>query len=198
MSKGEATRTAVLREAMAMASTVGFRGLTIGTLADRTGMSKSGLFAHFRSKEQLQVAVLDAGAHYFADVVVRPAVKVPRGEPRLRALFDRLLRWDTGDLSLPGGCLFMKTSAELDDDTPSAVRDRLVETERDYIDTLAAVFRTGVSEGHFAADADPEQFAFDLEGVLLAHHRASRLLADPKAEDRARAAFEALLQARRP
>lgn len=197
MSKGEDTRAAVLDEAMAMASSVGFRGLTIGSLAERTGLSKSGLFAHFRSKEQLQVAVMNTGADHFAEVVVRPAIKAPRGEPRLRALFDRLLRWDNGDLALPGGCLFMTISAELDGETPGPVRDRLVGIERDYIDTLATVFRTGITEGHFAADADPEQFAFDLKGVLLVYHQACRLLADPKAEDRARTSFEALLRAAR-
>jgi AcrR family transcriptional regulator len=195
MSKGEETRAAVLDEAARQVSLVGMNGLTIGLLAERTGLSKSGLFGHFKSKEQLQVAVIDWAVELFAERVIRPALKAPRGEPRLRELFDRKLRWDSGDLSLPGGCFFASVSAELDDAPPGPVRDRLVEVELDYADTLATVFRTGISEGQFSADADPEQYAFDVRGVLLSCHHASRLLADPKAQDRARTAFEALIRA---
>ncbi|WBQ03602.1 TetR/AcrR family transcriptional regulator [Kribbella sp. CA-293567] len=197
MSKGEETRAAVLDEAARQVSLVGLGGLTIGLLAERTGLSKSGLFGHFRSKEQLQVAVIDRASELFAERVIRPALKTPRGEPRLRALFDRKLRWDNGDLALPGGCFFASISAELDDAPPGPVRDRLVRIERDYADTLATVFRTGISEGQFRADADPEQYAFDIRGVLMSYHLAGRLLADPQAENRARAAFEALLRAAR-
>lgn len=195
MSKGEQTRAAVLDEATRQVSVVGLGGLTIGLLADKAQLSKSGLFAHFKSKEQLQLAVIDHAAELFADRVVRPALKVPRGEARLRELFDRILRWGDGDLALPGGCFFASVSPELDDAPPGPVRDRFVQAERDYTDTIVIVFRTGIAEGQFRADADPEQFAFDLLGVLLSHHLTSRLLADPKAEDRARAAFEALVQA---
>ncbi|MFC5260541.1 TetR/AcrR family transcriptional regulator [Kribbella qitaiheensis] len=197
MSKGEQTRAAVLDEAARQVSLVGMNGLTLGLLAEKTGLSKSGLFAHFKSKEQLQVAVIDRAVELFAERVIRPALKTPRGEPRLRELFDRKLRWDSGDLSLPGGCFFASVSAELDDAPPGPVRDRLVEVELDYADTLATVFRTGISEGQFRADADPEQYAFDIRGVLLSCHHASRLLADPKAQDRARTAFEALIRAAR-
>jgi AcrR family transcriptional regulator len=197
VSKGDETRAAVLDEAARQASLVGLGALSIGLLADRTGLSKSGLFGHFRSKEQLQVAVIEWAGELFAERVLRPALKVPRGEPRLRELFDRKLRWDNGDLALPGGCFFTSVSAELDDAPPGPVRDRLVRIERDYIDTISTVFRTGISEGQFRADADPEQYAFDIRGVLMSYHLASRLLADPKAEDRARAAFEALLRAAR-
>ncbi|MEV8373220.1 TetR/AcrR family transcriptional regulator [Kribbella sp. NPDC056861] len=197
MSKGEETRAAVLDEAARQVSLVGLGGLTIGLLAERTGLSKSGLFGHFRSKEQLQVAVIDWASELFAERVIRPALKAPRGELRLRELFDRKLRWDNGDLALPGGCFFASISAELDDAAPGPVRDRVVQIELDYVDTLATVFRTGISEGQFRPDADPEQYAFDIRGVLMSYHLASRMLADPKAEDRARAAFEALLRAAR-
>jgi AcrR family transcriptional regulator len=193
VSKGEQTRAAVVDEAARLVSVAGLGGVTIGLLAERTKMSKSGLFAHFRAKEQLQVAVIERAADLFAERVVRPAVKAPRGEPRLRELFDRLLRWDNGDLSLPGGCFFASVSAELDDAPPGPVRDRFLQAARDYMDMFVTVFSTGVSEGHFSPAVDPEQFAFDLKGVLMAYHHASRLMADPKAEDRARAAFEALL-----
>jgi AcrR family transcriptional regulator len=197
VSKGEQTRAAVLDEAARQVSLVGLNGLTIGLLAEKTNLSKSGLFGHFRSKEQLQLAVIEWAGELFAERVIRPALKAPRGEPRLRELFDRKIRWDSGDLALPGGCFFASISAELDDAPAGPVRDRLVQIELDYADTLATVFRTGISEGQFRADADPEQYAFDIRGVLLSYHLASRLLADPKAEDRARAAFEALVRAAR-
>lgn len=197
MSKGAETRAAVLDEGARQLSLVGLGGLTIGLLADKAQLSKSGLFAHFRSKEVLQLAVIDWSCELFAERVIRPALKAPRGEPRLRALFDRMLRWDNGDLSLPGGCFFAGVSSELDDAPPGPVRDRFVQAERDYEDTIATVFRTGITEGQFHPDADPDQYAFDIKGVLLSYHNASRLLADPKAEDRARTAFEALLRAAR-
>jgi AcrR family transcriptional regulator len=193
VSKGEETRAAVIDEAARLVSVTGLGGLTVGLLADRTNLSKSGLFAHFKSKEQLQVAVIERAADLFSQRVVGPAVKAPRGEPRLRELFDRLLRWDNGDLSLPGGCFFASVSAELDDAPAGPVRDRFVQAARDYLDTFVTVFSSGVSEGHFSPAVDPQQFAFDLKGVLMSYHHASRLLADPKAEDHARTAFEALL-----
>jgi AcrR family transcriptional regulator len=195
VSKGEETRAAVLDEAARVVSATGLNGLTIGLLADRMQLSKSGLFAHFKSKEQLQLAVVERAADLYSERVVRPALKAPRGEPRVRALFDHQLRWATGDLALPGGCFFASVAAELDDAPPGPVRDRVVGAERDHEDLVATVFRTGISEGRFRADADPEQFAFDVKGVLLSYHHAGRLLADPKAEDKARTAFEALLQA---
>jgi AcrR family transcriptional regulator len=194
MSRGTETRQAVLDEAARVASRVGLSGLTIGSLAATTRLSKSGLFAHFQSKEALQLQLLDHARARFVDLVVRPALAAPRGEPRVRELFRRWLAWD-GD-ALPGGCLFIAASAELADQ-PGPLRDRLAQGQRDWIDTMAQVFRTGVAEGHFRPDADPEQFAHDLHGVMLAFHHASRLLGDPDAAARATRAFETLLLAAR-
>jgi AcrR family transcriptional regulator len=197
VTKGEETRAAVLDVAAAQVSVIGLSALSIGLLAERTRLSKSGLFSHFKSKEQLQLDVIDWTAELFSERVVRPALKAPRGEARLRALFDRKLRWDNGDLALPGGCFFYSVSAELDDAPPGPVRDRFLQAYRDYIDAIATIFRTGITEGQFRADADPEQYAFDIQGVLMAFHHASRLLGDDRAETRARAAFEALVDAAR-
>ena len=193
MSKGELTRQAIVDEATRVASRVGLGGLTIGSLAADTGLSKSGLFAHFNSKESLQLQVLAHARSRFVDQVVRPALKAPRGEPRVRALFEHWLAW-CGDLS--GGCVFVAAASELDD-RPGPVRDQLVANQRDWLETVATVFRGGTSEGQFRADADPEQFAQDLYGVMLAYHHAKRLLRDPKAEERARRALERLLDAAR-
>lgn len=190
MSKGEATRETILDAASTLARTVGLGGMTIGALATTTELSKSGLYAHFRSKESLQVQVLEHTRTRFVTEVVAPALGTPRGEPRVRAVFENWLRWD----AKPGGCLFVAASSELDDQ-PGPVRDRLVRDQRDWLDTLAEVFRTGIAEGHFRADADPEQFAFDIDGVMLSCHMSNRLLSDRSAEARARRAFETLLAA---
>jgi AcrR family transcriptional regulator len=195
MSKGEITRQQILDHAVALASKVGLGGMTIGSLAEDLSLSKSGLYAHFQSKEALQIKTLEAGAEKFIDTVVRPALKAPRGEPRLRALFENWSRWPE-ESSLQGGCLFVQVAAEFDD-LSGPVRDMLVRLQRDWLDSLVNAARAAVSEGHFRSDVDPEQFAYELYGVMLMLHHSARLLGDPKAEERARAAFESLLQSRR-
>ncbi|MEO8433062.1 MAG: TetR/AcrR family transcriptional regulator [Acidobacteriota bacterium] len=192
MGKGEDTRTAILDQAVGLASRVGLSGLTIGKLADALGLSKSGLFAHFQSKEALQVQTLGRASHIFVRVVVRPALAAPRGEPRIRAIFDRWLGW-TKTASLPGGCLFVAVAAELDD-RPGIVRDRLVALQKEWLELIANVVRTGIDEKHFRADLDVDQFAHDLYAVMLGYHHSDRLLRDPRSEDRARFAFDSLLQ----
>jgi len=191
-TKGADTRHAVLERAVALASRVGLGGLTIGTLAEDLQLSKSGLFGHFRSKEALQIQVLDHAASRFVEAVVRPALAQPRGEPRLRSLFHRWLDWARSS-PMPGGCLFVAAATELDDQT-GPVRDRLEQLQRDWLGVIATSYRKGIEEGHFSKDADPDQFAHDLYGVMLAYHHAHRLLRDPKAEARARHAFQALLR----
>jgi AcrR family transcriptional regulator len=195
MSKGEITRQQILDHAVALASKVGLGGMTIGSLADDLNLSKSGLYAHFQSKEALQLKTLETGAEKFVDTVVRPALKAQRGEPRLKALFDNWSRWPEQS-ALQGGCLFIQVAAEFDD-LPGPVRDRLVQLQKDWFDTLINAARAAVSEGHFRADVDAEQFAYELYGVMLMFHHSARLLCDPKAEERARAAFDALLESRR-
>lgn len=192
MRKGELTRGAVLDEAAALARRVGLDGLTIGTLAAQTEMSKSGLFAHFGSKETLQIEVLDHASAQFVDQVVRPALTAPRGEPRLRALVERWMEW----ASAPGGCLFVAAAMELDD-RPGPVRDHLVRSQRDWLDTLVTAVGQAVGEHHLRPDVDARQLAQDVLGVLLAFHFTHRLLDDPVALHRAHRALEALLTAAR-
>ena len=195
MSKGAITRHAILEHAVGLASRVGLEGLTIGTLADDLDLSKSGLFGHFRSKEALQIQVLDHAATTFVEIVVRPALRAPRGLPRVRALFERWLEWTRAG-PMPGGCLFVAAATELDD-RPGPVRARLQQLQRDWLAVIATSFQKGREEGHFRKDADPDQFAQDLYGIALGYHHAQRLLQDPKAEARARHAFEALLSSAR-
>ena len=191
MSKGERTRSAILDRATDLASQIGLTGLTIGHLADDLRLSKSGLFAHFRSKATLQIRVLEHAAAKVVEQVVRPGVREARGAARLRALFERWLAWDTAPSQL-GGCVFAQAASELDDRT-GPVRDRLVQLQREWIGVLGTSVRLGVAAGRFRPDADAEQFAQDLYGVMLAFHHAWRLLGDPQAEHRARRAFAALL-----
>jgi AcrR family transcriptional regulator len=196
MGKGERTHTAILDRATGLASQVGLTGLSIGTLADALDLSKSGLFAHFQSKEALQIEVLDHAAQRFTETVVRPALAEPRGAPRMQALFERWIAW-VRDEALPGGCIFVAANTELDD-RPGRVRDRLVALQRAWIHVLATSVRKGIESGLFRADADPEQFAQDMVGILLSLHFHSRLLNDARAEARARRAFAALLEGAKP
>jgi AcrR family transcriptional regulator len=158
-------------------------------------MSKSGLFGHFRSKEALQIEILRFAGSQMIEAVVRPALSAPRGEPRVRELFENWLAWEQSP-SLPGGCPFMAASFELDD-RPGPVRDFVVQSLRDWADTLAGAARIAVQEGHFRADLDCEQFAHDCSGIALGFVHASRLIRDPKAHARAEVAFDSLLRASR-
>jgi AcrR family transcriptional regulator len=193
--KGEATRAAILAHATRLASRLGLGGLSIGRLASDLKLSKSGLFAHFRSKEALQIQVLETAAAQFVETVVKPALAASRGEPRLRALFARWLSWAKSQ-KMPGGCLFVAAAAELDD-RPGKLHDQLVARQKDFLDLIANVVRSGVADRRFRPEADPEQFAHDLYGVMLGYHHASRLMKDPRAEERAETAFESLLTAAR-
>jgi AcrR family transcriptional regulator len=180
---------------MALASRHGLGGLTIGQLASELDLSKSGLFAHFQSKEALQIQTIAFAAERFLDRVVRPGLKAPRGEPRLRALLARWLDWER-DRAAEGGCLFVAAAPELDDqDGP--VRDELVRQQRDWLELLSSVTRAAVTEGHFRADLDTEQLAYDLHGAILGYHHAERLLRDPRAGERVRRSFTHLLGAAR-
>jgi AcrR family transcriptional regulator len=194
-AKGEQTREAILTHALGLATRIGFEGLSIGRLADDLRMSKSGLFAHFRSKEALQLEILRMAGARMVETIVKPALAAPRGEPRVRALFEGWLAWEQSP-SLPGGCPFMSASFELDD-RPGPVRDFVVQALRDWMDTMAGAARIAVQEGHFRPDLDCEQFAHDCEGISLAFAHTSRLLRDPKARERAATAFEALVRAAR-
>lgn len=191
MGKGEQTKAAILDEASDLASRLGLGGLTIGTLATASKLSKSGLYAHFASKESLQVEVLRYARDQFTDHVMRPTVKTPRGEPRLRAFFENWLAWQAGRFA--GGCIFVDAASEFDDQE-GPVRDELVRAERDKLESVALVVGTAVAEGHFRPDVDAAQVSYELEGILLAHHHARRLMRDPKAGEHARRAFERLLE----
>ena len=191
MAKGEETRDRIIRHALQLSSAEGLEGLSIGVLASDLGLSKSGLFAHFGSKEELQVAVLKLVAERFEREVLQPAFRAPRGEPRIRRIFDRWMDWMTD--AAQGGCPFVDASFELDDKVDSRPRGYLVTAQRQLLAALARAAQIAKEEGHFRPDLDTDQFAFELDGVMLSFSHWKRLLRDSRAESRARGAFERLI-----
>jgi AcrR family transcriptional regulator len=196
MRKGEQTRQAILDAAVELASRDGLEGLTIGTLAERVGLSKSGVFAHFGSREDLQIAALQEYGRRFVEGVLRPALKERRGVPRLRRLLDEWLGWQR-KAALPGGCLFFAGAMEYDD-RPGPVRDEIVQALAQWRREIARTIIQAVEAGHLRADTDPEQLAFEFYGVMLALHHEARLFGVPDAAARGRRAIDRLLSAQQP
>jgi AcrR family transcriptional regulator len=191
MTKGDDTRGAILERALDLSTQVGLEGLTIGALAKDMGMSKSGLFAHFASKEDLQVQVLDAAAARFVEDVVAPALRAPRGLPRLEVLFAGWLDWATR--ALTGGCPFVSAATEFDD-RAGPVHDRLVIHLQAVFGFIARAAGIAVAEGHCRPDLDLEQFVFEFWAILLSFHHFARLLRRDDARARAGHAFSQLLR----
>jgi AcrR family transcriptional regulator len=196
MKKGERTKTLILDDALVLAGEVGLEGLSIGSLAGRLGLSKSGLFAHFGSKEDLQLATLQHGQQRFEASVFRPALAIPRGLPRLRALFENWLDW-IARVARPGGCVLLAAAMEYDD-RPGPVREAPVAGQRELRGAVAKAVRLAIQEAHLGPATDPWQLAFEVMGILLAAHHDRGLLDDPRALNRARAAFERLIAAHVP
>ena len=196
MSKGEATRERILDRAFLLAGRDGLQGLTIGALADELKLSKSGLFSHFGSKEELQVAVLDVASSRFTERVLLPAFKAPRGLPRLERIFEQWIEWMT-DTRMPGGCIFQQANAELDD-RQGRPHDVLLEQQKNLVEALTKTVQLAMAEGHLSKNTDPRQVAFELEGIMMTMNVYLRLLKDRKAVDRARVAFKRLVQSNVP
>lgn len=190
--KGEAARQEILDEAMRIASVEGLEGLSLGPLAKRLGRSKSGLFAHFESKEQLQIEVLEQAADKMTTEVVLPAIAQPRGLPRVEALFDGWCRWASQSAALPGGCIFVSAATELDDH-PGPVRDVLVKNQRLWLDTLRRSFEIAKEEGHLTSTTDAEQLAFETYSLMLGSYHYYKLLGDPRTLKRAKTGFARLV-----
>lgn len=193
--KGDRTRSAILDQAIQLASVVGLDGLSIGGLAERMHLSKSGLFAHFGSKDALQLAIIETGFIRFAELVIGPAQQRPRGVETLWGLFDGWVHWSHERLD--GGCLFVTASVEFDD-RPGPVRDYLVEAYHQFHGVIAGALRRAVAEGDVRGDIDVPQFINDFNGVMLGYNLADRLFHDPDAERRAHRALERLLEDARP
>jgi AcrR family transcriptional regulator len=190
LMKGRQTRAAIVDAALALASHSGIEGLSIGAVAEATGMSKSGVFAHFGSREELQISVVREYHSRFEDEVFRPAMAKARGVPRLRKLFDQWLKRVA--VEIDSGCIYISGAVEFDD-RPGPVRDALVTMVQTWRRALERAIRVAVAEGHLRADTDVAQLLFEVHGLILAVHHDARFLRHPGAEERARSGFERVL-----
>jgi AcrR family transcriptional regulator len=193
--KGQQTRAAILDAALGLASHMGLEGLSIGALAEVMQMSKSGVFAHFGSREELQISVIREYHTRFEHEVFFPAVSEPRGLPRLAALFERWVR--RVSVELDSGCIYISGAVEFDD-RPGPVRDALAEMVLTWHSALERAIRIAIEEGHLAADTDAAQMLFEIHGLILALHHDARFLRNPGVLDRARAGFERVIANHRP
>jgi AcrR family transcriptional regulator len=190
-SDGERSRAAILDEAARLATVEGIDGLSIGRLADAVGMSKSGLFAHFGSKEELQLATVDAAQAVFDEAVLAPAERAEDGLERLRALVDGYLRYLEVD-TFPGGCFFASVLAEVDMQ-PGALRDRLVAFLGAWVGRLEAAVREAQAQGRLDPAEDPAQLTFEIQAALLLANARFVVTRSGEPLTRARAAVERTL-----
>jgi AcrR family transcriptional regulator len=190
LHKGQQTKQTILEAALVLASQIGLEGLSIGALADVTHMSKSGVFAHFGSREELQISVIREYYSRFADEVFYPAMQQPRGLPRVKALFDNWMQRVA--VEIQSGCIFISGAVEFDD-RPGPVRDALASSVQAW---LAALYRAVVQakqEGHLLQSADEEQMAFEIHALILALHYEARFLQNPRSVGRAHRGFDNIL-----
>jgi len=192
--KGEQTRAAIVGAALELAARDGLEGLTIGALAERMRMSKSGVFAHFGSREDLQIAVLKAYERRFVDEVLLPGLKERRGLPRLRAIFERWV--ERTAIEAARGCIWISGATEYDD-RPGAVREELVAMVRSWQRELSRAIQQAVETGDLPAGLDVQELLFQLYGVILVLHHDGRLLGSPDAVARARRSFDRLVDSYR-
>ena len=184
--KGQQTRSAILEAALGLASHVGLEGLSIGALAEMTGMSKSGVFAHFGSREELQISVIREYHAKFEEEVFYPSIRDARGLPRLQALFDRWVK--RVSVELDSGCIYISGAVEFDD-RPGPVRDALADMVLAWHQALERAIRLAIQAGHLLPDTDAGQILFELHGLILALHHDALFLRNPGALDRAQVGF---------
>jgi len=191
MRKGELTRAAILDVALELASREGLEGLTIGLLADKMNMSKSGVFAHFGSREDLQMEVLKLYHHRFEQEVFFPSVKEARGIPRLQAMYARWIK--RVSVEIASGCIYISGAVEYDD-RPGPIREELVSMVRAWQGALLRCVEQCVEAGQLQTDTDAQQMVYEMYGLILALHHDARFLRQPGSVDRARVGFERLLK----
>jgi AcrR family transcriptional regulator len=187
-SDGERSRNAILREAAQLATVEGLNGLSIARLADAVGMSKSGLFAHFGSKQELQLATIEVASAIFSEQVLEPALVAPTGFERLRLLADGYLRYIEA-ANFPGGCFFASIAAEMDTH-PGPVRDIAVGFMADWLALLEQTIGEAQTEGDIDPEVEPAQLAFEIEAHLLLSNALFAISAEPTPIERARRALE--------
>jgi len=195
VQKGQQTRAAILDAALSLASQIGLEGLSIGALAEVMRMSKSGVFAHFGSREELQISVIREYHARFEEEVFFPAIREPRGLPRLKALFERWIH--RVSVELDSGCIYISGAVEFDD-RPGPVRDALATMVRTWHGALERAIRASIDAGDLRTDADTAQMLFEIHGLILALHHDWRFLRNTGVLDRARTGFERVVDHYRP
>src|SRR5579863_53472 len=185
------TRERILERGLALMSQAGLAGVTLGVLADQVGMSKSGLFAHFRSKEDVQIELLNHAAEFATERVLIPSMATAEGLPRLQALVRNWFGW-AQRAGLPGGCPVAAGLFEFDD-IEGRVRDKILQLEEIWRRTLIGIVQRAVDLGHLRRDLEVEQFVWELSGIYLGHHAAHRFLRAADADPRAQTAVESLI-----
>jgi AcrR family transcriptional regulator len=191
VERGDRTRRQILDAAVHIASVEGLEGLSIGGLAQKLSMSKSGLFAAFGSKQELQLATIDHAAQIFVEQIIQPAMAAPRGLPRLWALCDSKLDYTQKEV-FRGGCFFAAASAEFDG-RPGPVRDRIAEHMKRWLEVMQGAVQRAQREGHLRADVAAAQLAFELDSYAMSANWAYQLFGDAGAFDRARKATKTRL-----
>lgn len=190
LHKGQQTKAVIVDAALGLATQIGLEGLSIGALAEVTGMSKSGVFAHFGSREELQISVIREYHVRFEDEVFYPAMQVARGLPRLRALFANWMQRTSAEID--SGCLYIGGAVEFDD-RPGPVRDALASSVNTWLAAMHRAVVQAKQEGHLRADADEQQIAFEIHAMILALHYEARFLKKPGAIARAHTGFDNIL-----
>lgn len=189
MTKGKDTKNIILDAGLEMASQLGLENVTIGALAKATNMSKSGLFAHFNSKENLQIEILEYAGQRFSESVVAPALMMEGGIPRIKALVNNWIDWSS---ELSGGCIFVSASTDFSD-RPGKVREALLRQQEDWLGSLRRIADSAIRAGDFRKDIDCDQFAFDLYSLLLGFHLYYKLLNDSETRKHQQIALDQLL-----
>jgi AcrR family transcriptional regulator len=190
LMKGRQTKATIVNAALGLAAQIGLEGLSIGALAEVTGMSKSGVFAHFGSREELQISVIREYHDQFESEVFYPALSCARGLPRLQSLFDNWMQRTTTEID--SGCIYISGAVEFDD-RPGSVRDALASSVNTWQNALQRSVAQAQDEKHLTSKADPLQVAFEIHGLILALHYEARFLRNPGAADRARKGFSEIV-----
>jgi AcrR family transcriptional regulator len=190
MHKGQQTKTAIVDAALGLATQIGLEGLSIGALAEVMQMSKSGVFAHFGSREELQISVIREYHQRFEAEVFEPAMRSPRGLPRLKALFANWMQRTSAEID--SGCLYISGAAEFDD-RPGPVRDALASSVKTWLSAVHRAVVKAKEEQHLSADTDASQMSFEIHGLILALHYEARFLKTAKSLHRATHGFEQIL-----
>lgn len=194
MAKGISTKQDIINRGLEMASQLGLECITIGLLAKEANLSKSGLFAHFKSKENLQLEILKHASDDFAKKVIHPALKVQAGILRIKALVKNWIDWGN---KISGGCIFVTAGTEYSD-RPGKVRNLLIQQQEQWIDSLRRIAKSAIKAGDFKENIDVDQFAFDLYSMLLGFHYYYKLLDDKKVTQRQEVALDQLLLKYKP